>query len=158
MSKFIDERISKTFQENELDIANQKLEISQILRDKDIKIKLLEDCLAKKDEVIYLLTKKLSISNSHHPSHAKISPWLPDENLIDSNISNKPSSADEINILKDNVNTGNEIDVTESMKRNLDRQLMEIREHHKETYYRTHFHKITDLSINSPNTNSEIDT
>ena len=52
--------------------------------------------------------------------------------------------------------TGNEIDIAERIKSNLDRQLTEIRKNHKETYYKTHFDKITDSSLKSQNSNLDI--
>ena len=151
---FINENISKAFQENEDNI--NRLDNSQILSEKEQKIKLLEDRLAKKDEIIYLLSHKISISNTQLSSHTKKSPWKPNENILDSIVLNQPSSVGEINVLECETYTGNEIDITERMKSNLDRQLTEIRKAHKETYYKTHFDKITDSSLKSQNSNLDI--
>ena len=117
----------------------------------------MEERLAKKDEIIYLLSHKISISNSQLSSHTKTSPWKPNENIADPKISKERSLVRDKDIMEYEIDTGDEIDETERIKSNLNKQLIEIRKNHKETYYKSYFNKISDSSLNSQNTNLDID-
>ena len=126
--------------------------------EKDIRIKLLEETLAKKDEVIFLLSKELSILNSQRLSYTEKSPWLPSKNIENLCNSNEHSSVDEIGNLMGHENIVNEIEEAERTKLNLERQLSNVRKVHKERYYKTHFHKIKDSSFNSLADNMEVNS
>ena len=96
----------------------------------DTRIKSLETVLARKDDIIYNMSKYFHNINSHN---------VPCKTHC--NDKGKTSS-------KKNDNVANP--VVESNMKKLEDQLIDVRKKYKERYYKDHFVKIKDIPINNP--------
>ena len=116
----------------------------------DARIKSLETELARKDDIIYNMSKIFHNINLQNASCKAQLPWQlgdSDKSLVVlediSSWDNKGKT-----FSKKNDNTANP--VVESNMKKLENQLIDVRKKYKERYYKDHFVKIKDISINSP--------
>ena len=116
----------------------------------DARIKSLETELAKKDDIIYNMSKNFHNINLQNASCKVQLPWQlgdSDKSLVVlediSSWDNKGKTSS-----KKNDNMANP--VVESNMKKLENQLIDVRKKYKERYYKDHFVKIKDMSINSP--------
>ena len=116
----------------------------------DARIKSLETELARKDDIIYNMSKFFHNINLQNASCKAQLPWQlgdSDKSLVVlediSSWDNKGKTSS-----KKNDNTANP--VVESNMKKLENQLIDVRKKYKERYYKDHFVKIKHMSINSP--------
>ena len=116
----------------------------------DARIKSLETEFAKKDDIIYNMSKNFHNINLQNASCKVQLPWQlgdSDKSLVVlediSSWDNKGKTSS-----KKNDNMANP--VVESNMKKLENQLIDVRKKYKERYYKDHFVKIKDMSINSP--------
>ena len=116
----------------------------------DARIKSLETELARKDDIIYNMSKIFHNINLQNASCKAQLPWQlgdSDKSLVVlediSSWDNKGKTSS-----KKNDNTANP--VVESNMKKLENQLIDVRKKYKERYYKDHFVKIKHMSINSP--------
>ena len=115
----------------------------------DTRIKSLEAELARKDDIIYNISKYFHNINSHNVPFKTQLPWeLEDSDksfVVLEDIS--PCDNKDETSSKKNDNTANP--VVESNMKKLENQLIDLKKKYKERYYKDHFVKIKDISINN---------
>ena len=116
----------------------------------ETRIKSLETELAKKDDIIYNMSKYFHNRNSHNIPCKTQLPWQLEDSDESFAVLESISSCDNNGkaSTKKNDNTTNP--VVESNIKKLENQLIDVRKKYKEHYYKDHFAKIKDISFNNP--------
>ena len=107
-------------------------------------IRELEERLIKKDDIIFLLAKKLSNLEIQSVPYKPVSPWLLDKSDEKLLCSDENSIAKDISNISEEKTIDNDLVSKESAKLNIELQLISIREKYKERYYETRFDKINN--------------
>ena len=115
----------------------------------DTRIKSLEAELARKDDIIYNMSKYFHNINSYNVPCKTQPPWQLEDSDKSFVVLEDISPCDNIDKTSSKKNDNTVNSVVESNMKKLENQLIDLRKKYKERYYKDHFVKIKDISINN---------